>query len=108
MRSKYNARKFKCPEGMTWQSVAEYKRYLVLREMQNRGEIQYLERQVPYELYPKRKGFRVIKYVADFLYFKNGSVVVEDVKGFKTDVYLLKKRMMLEIYGIEIHEVSVR
>ena len=47
---------------------------------------------------------RAIKYVADFVYEENGQTVVEDVKGVKTPVYKLKKRMLAEKYGIVIKE----
>lgn len=45
-------------------------------------------------------------YIADFVYKdKDGNEVVEDVKGFRTDVYKIKKKMMRYRYGIEIQEV---
>ena len=53
----------------------------------------------------KSKYGRSIKYVADFVYSRNGLTVVEDAKGVRTPVYRLKKRMMAEKYGIQIREV---
>ena len=36
---------------------------------------------------------------------ENGTFIVEDAKGLKTDVYRIKKKLMLEKYGIQIREV---
>jgi hypothetical protein len=42
--------------------------------------------------------------VADFTYMEDGKLVVEDCKGFKTDVYKIKKKLMLWVHGIRIKE----
>lgn len=41
-----------------------------------------------------------IAYVADFKYFDKakGRTVVEDVKGYKTDVYKIKRKLFLSMY----------
>ena len=75
-----------------------------------------LRRQVPYVLISAQRDEngkvieREVKYIADFVYWQsiNGNewtFVVEDVKGMKTDVYKLKKKLMLERHGIRIQEV---
>jgi hypothetical protein len=51
------------------------------------------------------QGKLICTYVADFKYLENGKEVVEDVKGFKTPVYKLKKKLVEAIYGIEIIEI---
>jgi len=52
------------------------------------------------------KTYRQTKYIADFTYLdKNGKLHVIDVKGVKTQVYQLKKKLMAWKYGIEIEEV---
>lgn len=33
------------------------------------------------------------------MYTKNGEEVVEDVKGYKTEIYKLKKKIFLNLYG---------
>ena len=33
--------------------------------------------------------------MADFIYIQDGKLVVEDVKGYKTEVYKIKKKLML-------------
>lgn len=76
-----------------------------LKILANAGEIQDLREQVEFELFPKRGKMRPIKYRSDFVYYENGNRHVVDVKGYRTDVYKLKKRMMLEILGIEVEEL---
>lgn len=46
--------------------------------------------------------FRQVKYIADFRYKLNGKTIVEDVKGFKTDTYMVKVKWFLSIYGNEL------
>lgn len=120
IRSKYHSRKTVI-DGIVFDSKKEAKRYLELKEMERAGEISGLTRQKRYELTPEyrepdtvgpkggtRPG-RVIErpsyYIADFVYEdKNGDTVVEDCKGYRTDVYKLKKKMLLYRYGIRILE----
>lgn len=85
-------------------------RFLVLLEKQKNGEIRQLERQKAYMLIPSQKlangkTERACKYIADFVYVQGDKTIVEDAKGFRTDVYKIKKKLMLSIYGIEIQEV---
>lgn len=69
------------------------------------GMISELKRQVPYEILPKNGKEKPIHYVPDFMYFEDGKLVAEDVKGYKTDVYRLKRKMFLYRYPeIEFRE----
>lgn len=102
-KSKYHAKKTVL-DGITFDSKKEAKRYLELKAMEKVGTIKNLQLQVPFILIEKSKYGRSIKYVADFVYNRNGSKVVEDVKGVKTPVYKLKKRLMAEKYGIIVLE----
>lgn len=45
--------------------------------------------------------YRKIEYVADFHYTdnSNGRAIIEDTKGFRTDIYKLKKKLFLFKYG---------
>lgn len=91
-------------DGVLWDSRAEYQRWKTLRTLQDQGLIRNLRRQVrfPFEI----NGVLVCTYVADFTYEKRSyGFVVEDVKGFPTPVYKLKKRLLKAIYKIEIREV---
>jgi hypothetical protein len=49
-------------------------------------------------------GIAICRYRADFVYVESGKRIVEDTKGMRTDVYKLKKKMMLAILGIDIKE----
>ena len=96
--------------GITFDSRREAKRYAELLLLLRAGQISNLRRQVPFELLPtqKRDGKvieRPVKYVADFVYTENGEEVVEDAKGLRTKEYILKRKLMLWQYGIQIREV---
>ena len=45
-----------------------------------------------------------MRYKADFTYIKNGKPTVEDVKGYRTRTYLMKRHLMMTEHGIEIVE----
>lgn len=98
-------------DGIKFDSKHEAYRYVELKLMERTGLIKNLRLQVPFELIPnlKDKNGKLLErkatYVADFVYELNGQQVVEDAKGCRTDVYKLKKKLMLERYGIVIVEV---
>lgn len=101
-RSKYGAQKVTF-DGIEFDSIKEGNRYLHLRMLRNAGYIRTLSLQVPFEL--NDGGTHSLKYIADFLYFRNGVLVVEDAKGFRTKEYKKKRKLMKEVYNIEIKEV---
>ncbi len=119
-RSKYGSRKVTV-DGETFDSQKEYRRFRELVLLERAGRIQDLQRQVKFVLIPaqyepdtigKRGGVkrgklieRECSYVADFVYTEDGKQVVEDTKGFKTTEYIIKRKLMLERYGIRIKEV---
>lgn len=92
-------------DGIRFASKKEANRYKELRLLESKGVIKNLRLQVPYTLIEKSKYGREIRYVADFVYAYEGQEVVEDTKGYRTDVYKLKYRLMQEINKITIHEV---
>ena len=97
-------------DGITFDSKKESLRYLELKRKQELGQISNLELQPSFLLQEKfkrdGKTYRPIVYVADFRYIENGKIIVEDVKGFKTKEYQLKKKMLLYKYeGFEFREV---
>lgn len=104
MGNKYHARKIKAPDGQVFDSVAEYHRWGCLRLLERAGAIKDLKRQVKFELIPKIGDERPCNYIADFTYMENGELVVEDVKGVRTDAYKIKKKLMLWVHGIKIKE----
>ncbi len=78
----------------------------MLKVIQSAGLITDLRLQVPYQI--TVNGKRVCRYVADFVYIENGKEVVEDVKGMKTPVYNLKKKLMEAVFGVVILETGLR
>lgn len=92
-------------------SKKENKRLNELRLMEKAKEIKDLQLQVKYELQEgyklSTKQVRPINYIADFVYFDNRlkKWVIEDVKGMRTEVYKLKKKLFEYKYKIEINEI---
>jgi hypothetical protein len=102
--SKYNNKKTEV-DGIVFDSRKEANRYLDLKFLQAAGEIQDLILQPAFDLIVQ--GGKVIgKYYADFKYREGVKVIVEDVKGVKTDVYRLKKKIVESVHGIKITEVK--
>lgn len=102
--NKYKAKKT-VVDGITFDSKKESERYCELKLMEKAGLISDLELQPKFLLIPKQKGERAVYYIGDFLYQENGKTVVEDVKGFRTKDYIIKRKLMLWVHGIEIKEV---
>ena len=104
MTHKYHAKKTTV-DGITFDSRKEAERYKELKALERVGKIDRLELQPRFVLMEgfryDGKAIRKIEYVADFLYrdLSTLEIVVEDVKGVKTDVYKLKKKLFLKHYG---------
>ena len=97
-------------KGIVFDSIRERDRYIFLENEQKEGRITDLNRQVSFQLLPAQKeGDKVIEkpcsYVADFTYCKDGKWIVEDAKGVRTPVFILKRKMMLYFHGIRVREV---
>ena len=108
--SKYHAKKT-LVDGIVFDSQKEAKRYVALKMMEKSGLIKDLCRQVKYVLIPTQREYgkvveRECAYIADFVYKDSlGNLVVEDVKGIRTDAYKIKRKLMLSVHGIRIKEV---
>ena len=76
-----------------------------LATWQRMGAIWDLQEQVPIILIPGNGRVRPIKYIADFTYQDKDGLHVIDAKGFKTQVYRLKKKMASLLLGISIEDV---
>ena len=102
-------------DGHVFDSQAEAKHYLyTLKPRLDAGEISHLE------IHPRIRceinGRKICDYLADFRYLDSsrsgpagqaGCQVIEDVKGYKTDVYRLKKKLVEALYpGTKISEIS--
>lgn len=125
--SKYHSKKTEI-DGITFDSMKEAKRYKVLKEKADLGQIYGLERQVKFVLIPAqrepdevgprggiKKGKTIeheCSYIADFVYYEPDSEnpellikIVEDTKGFRTADYRIKRKLMLFVHGIKIREI---
>lgn len=123
--SKYGNRKITV-DGITFDSRKEAARWRELSLLERAGEITGLQRQVKYVLIPAQREFsneiytrgknkgcfkpgklleKECSYIADFVYIQDGKTVVEDTKGFRTEAYKIKRKLMLHTYGIRIREV---
>ena len=90
-------------DGIRFQSRAEARRWDELRMLEKAGEITDLKRQVPFPLYVKDT--LIGRYVSDFRYYRDGQMVVEDVKGGRatqTDLFRWKAKHFAAQYGFPI------
>ena len=109
-------------DGIRFNSKREAARYQELCFLEKAGQIKDLQRQVKYILIPTqrepdtvgvrggvKKGKVIEKecaYYADFVYTTDdGLLVVEDTKGMRTTEYIIKRKLMLYVHGIRIHEI---
>lgn len=105
---KYKKNKYKNKKctvlGILFHSRKEANFYLILRDRLLKKEIKDLELQPKFILQENfkynGKTERKITYVADFQYFdiKENKIIIVDVKGIKTDVYKLKRKLLLFKY----------
>jgi hypothetical protein len=119
--SKYHAKKQEI-DGHTFDSQAEARRYIYLRNLEKLGVIKNLELQPRFLLQEKfitndrnrqhGRTIRKVEYIADFSYYRvqNGERVVEDVKGVKTAEYKLKKKLFLRQYQDQVtfYEIGLK
>ena len=125
-RSKYGNRKVTV-NGRVFDSKKEANRYQELLLLEKAGAIRNLRLQVKYILIPTQREYtnkvytsgknkgqpkpgkvleRECAYIADFVYYdRDGNVIVEDTKGFRTADYKIKRKLMLYIHGIQVKEV---
>ena len=78
-------------------STLEWKYFKHLQMLQKAGEVLFFLRQVPFHL-PGG-----VKYIVDYqLFMSDGTIRFIDVKGFETSEFKLKKKIVEDIYPIEI------
>lgn len=110
MNSKYYNRRIVI-DGIVFDSVREANRYRELKLLERAGEVHDLKMQEKYRLIPAqyRDGKcveRECAYYADFDYIdSHGKHIVEDTKGIRTKDYIIKRKLMLYIFGISITEI---
>lgn len=120
LKKKQTQSKYNSSRSGGYASRKEHRRALFLKDLEQRGVIKNLREQVKYELIPsqyedsgevykgkpKRKLIeRSCSYLADFVYEYDGKTIVEDTKGFRTETYIVKRKLMLYRYGIRIKEI---
>jgi hypothetical protein len=114
--SKYGSKRAELPElpGRVFASKREAAAARVLLAQQQAGVVRALSFQVRFRLDVGDE--HVCDYVADFTYDERcpsrdtsmGEAwvrVVADAKGYRTDAYRLKKKLMKAIHGVEIREL---
>ena len=95
-KQKYKAHKV-VVDGHVFDSKKEATRYDELKKLQKAGVVSFFLRQVPFEIQHN------VKYKVDFLVFwKDGGVTWEDVKGFQTKEFKIKKKLVEERFPISI------
>ncbi|KWF74582.1 DUF1064 domain-containing protein [Burkholderia cenocepacia] len=96
-------------EGITFDSRRERDRWIQLCRERDAGVIAELERQVTFVLADpvvidgRKKP--ALRYVADFVYEREGKTVIEDVKGVITPEYRIKRHLMAA-RGLQIVEIK--
>jgi len=101
-RAKYRNKKTTIGDRV-FDSKLEAARFVSLKRLQESKIISGLQCQVPFIL--EVNGLLVCKYVADFVYLDvAGCRVVEDAKGVRTRDYILKKKLMKAVHGIDVVE----
>ena len=100
--NKYGNRKVEV-DGILFDSKKEARRYNHLRLLESSGEIKELVLQPKFLLQDnfiyKGKTYRKIEYIADFSYIRvnDDMLVIEDVKGLKTDVFKIKQKIFIKM-----------
>lgn len=104
MTHKYRAVKTEV-DGVIFDSKKEAKRYQELMLLKRAGEVTEVQLQPEYILMPKFRhkatgeAVRAIKYKADFLVtYADGHQEIEDVKGMRTEIYSMKRKLFMHKY----------
>lgn len=123
-KAKYGNKKVEY-NGLRFDSKKEMKRYIVLKDAEQKGVISDLQTQVKYELVPAVKEEYIehlktkdkiktrtlqlpISYTCDFQYVKNGEIIIEDVKASPKMLpkeFVLKEKLMFALKGLTIKRV---
>ena len=87
-------------DGIKFPSKKQAQYYRELKARQKIGDVIFFLREVPFDL-PGN-----VKYRLDFMEFlSNGSVRCVDVKGYRTQQYIMKKKQVEALYPVKIEEV---
>ena len=96
-------------DNIKFDSKKEANRYSELKIFEKAGEISNLQLQKLFLLIDKQKDERAVTYKADFVYYDNkkGRWIAEDVKGYKTKEYIIKRKLFKSIYGKDYDFIEV-
>ena len=95
-KHKFNAKQTTA-DGIKFASKKEAAYYQYLKHQRALGYVLFFLRQTPFHL-PGN-----IKYLTDFtVFYSNGTVDFIDVKGRDTPLSLTKRKMVEDIYGVQI------
>jgi hypothetical protein len=102
-RIRVSAKSERTFDGILFASKAEMKRYAELLMLERAGVIHDLERQPRFVLiepfvHPLLGKCHGLTYVADFRYREGAKQIIEDVKGHITEVYKIKRMLLLLRY----------
>jgi hypothetical protein len=102
--SKYRAIRSEA-DGLWFDSKKERAHYQELKLRERAGEIKDLVLQPSFPLIVN--GTKVGSYRADFQYTETatGEQIIVDVKGVKTPLYRLKKKIVEAVHNIQVREV---
>lgn len=125
-KSKYHNKKVEY-DGISFDSKKEMKRYVFLKDMEDKGVIENLERQVRFVLIPsltedvvvhlktkdkvvKKTIQLAITYTCDFRYVHDGVTIVEDIKASPKSaaldkVFLIKEKLFRWRFGFAIKRI---
>ena len=125
-KSKYHNKKVEYA-GIAFDSKKEMKRYVFLKDMEDKGVIENLERQVRFVLIPsltedvvvhlktkdkvvKKTIQLAITYTCDFRYIHDGVTIVEDIKASPKSaaldkVFLIKEKLFRWRFGFAIKRI---
>ena len=109
MANKYGAKRTTV-DGITFASIAESRRYELLKMLERAGQITNLVLQPEFEVHRAYKHpvtgkrIRAIKYRADFAYYDvlEDKHIIEDVKGFENAIFKMKRKIVEDEYEILI------
>lgn len=93
-------------DGIPFASKKEARRYEELKMLRVQRIVSDIQLQPKFKI--EVNGKFICHYIADFCYIDHArhcSVIYEDVKGYKTPVYKLKKKLTEALFNITIHEV---
>ena len=111
---KYNNQK-KTVDGITFDSILEARRYIILKARLEAGTISDLRLQPHYTIMEGYKDLsgtyiRPVQYIADFSYIINEDRrrIVEDAKGVRTEAYAIKRKLVRDRFGVDVVEITAK